>query len=415
MLLAVLRRLADSCGRGRKKIPSSSPSRSPLQDPASDQQVCNFRDVPASVKRLSLIFLAIFSTLLPRLRAQTTVSVTGGDAGQGLTLNAANVVLAWNVGSSSSFAVQGVRFTGQTALPSVANYLNAFNFSGSETSSDDIGLQGVLQSLAFIPNFNGGIQFTLTGLVANASYHLDLLQSVGRYNRRTQTISINGGSQTLVTLGDYAVNTTYITTASNLGQIAVQLVESGPGTADGAVLSGFVVTTVPEPSTYAALAGLGAIGFAVYRRKGTEKGVIVPPSRWISPVRPSSLRFIGVAQKRPTANLGPDGAVVGFRENLQRFKDEAKVLLCPLLAIGFATALATAEKATVRVRRNRTRSQLEELRLRWSLLPPASRPSPLQDPASAQRAGTVSSTSVTFSVTFAALDQLPAASRAWIP
>lgn len=196
-----------------------------------------------------------------------TVVLTGGDAGQGLTLNAANVVTARNVGSASSFTVQGVSFTGQTGLGSGGDYAVSFGYpGGSENSANDLALRSVVQSLAFAASGSGGINLTLTGLAANGAYHIDLIQSVGSsYNPREQAIAINGVFQTFVSLTK-VMTSGYVSgfdvNANGSGTITVQLVNSsvfgGSGAQDGAVLNGYVLTAVPEPA--ATVGWIGAVG-----------------------------------------------------------------------------------------------------------------------------------------------------------
>lgn len=219
-----------------------------------------------------------FSTLLFSLvlalsaRAQTTVAVTGGDAGQGLTLNAANVVAAYNLNGSSSFTVQGVTFT-PFALGEqdpVTSVITSEPFAGSETSANDSALNSIFHSVSF----NGDLGITFTGLVANARYQFDVLQYAGDFAQREQAILANGVLISLVTVSQTtAQNTTFFVDANGSGEIDLYLTQSqnygGFGNQDGALLNGVVLSTasaIPEPSTYAVFFGVMVLGLAVWRR-----------------------------------------------------------------------------------------------------------------------------------------------------
>ena len=80
---------------------------------------------------------------------------------------------------------------------------------------------------------------------------------------------------TTVTLGSEKAQNTYFDTFANAsGQIDFLMTRSGiyggTGSQDGAVANALVlssVSAVPEPSTYAAIFGVVALGFAAYRRR----------------------------------------------------------------------------------------------------------------------------------------------------
>lgn len=204
-----------------------------------------------------------------------TVALTGGDAGQGLTLDAANVVTAWNINSEGSpVTLQGVVFTDNT-LGSTFTGDPAFEFTGLEASADDFTLGAMLSQGSWDGINETPLAFTFTGLTPNASYRFDLLQSLIQFGPREQAIVVNGSLVTLVSLDSYvAYNTSFLVTAKENGEIDLLVIESGgyggEGIQDGAVLNALVLTSVaaiPEPATYAALLGLGALGLAVWRRQ----------------------------------------------------------------------------------------------------------------------------------------------------
>lgn len=217
--------------------------------------------------RLALVGVLLFGAWTASAQVTTTV-LTGGDAGQGLTLNAANVVTAWNV-QGGAYTLQGVAFTSYAAGLS---YSGSIDFGGSETSANDVALAGLINNLGFAGT---SLQVTFSSLTPYATYRLDLLQSTLNYNSREQAILVNDDLVTLVTLtAGQAYNTAFYTTADESGEIGLKLTASGlhggTGPQDGVVLNAVVLTAVPEPATYAALLGAGALGWVAWRRRRTR-------------------------------------------------------------------------------------------------------------------------------------------------
>lgn len=220
------------------------------------------------------LFLSAAITLLTVAKtsfAATTTMLTGGDAGQGLTLDPANVVAALNV-YGGNYTLQGVDFT---TWSEGDMYGGTLVFGGGESSANDNAMRGLIDQLGFASGTNS-LDFVFSGLTPHATYQLDLLQSVLHYNPREQAIVANG---TLVTLVDLALgaayNTSFGATATGAGTITVQVVASGgfggTGFQDGAVMNALVVTAVPEPATCAAFLGLAAMTCALARRRRADR------------------------------------------------------------------------------------------------------------------------------------------------
>jgi hypothetical protein len=198
----------------------------------------------------------------------TTTVLTGGDAGQGLTLDAGNVVTAWNV-FGGNYTLQGVSFTSQNVG---GQFSGSIAFGGGQTSADDVALAGLINQGGFALT---PLNFLFTSLTPNASYRLDLVQSTLNFASREQAIVVNDSLVTLVTLtAGLAYNTAFTTTADSSGQIRLRMAASGgyggTGYQDGAVLNAAVLTAVPEPSTYALFAGVAALGVAMWRRRAAK-------------------------------------------------------------------------------------------------------------------------------------------------
>ncbi|MDB6115406.1 MAG: hypothetical protein JWQ62_2351 [Lacunisphaera sp.] len=198
---------------------------------------------------------------------QTTI-ISGGDPADGLTVDPAHVVAAWNLGTASAttYTLQGVTFTN---IAGGGNYGVSFDFGGA---GNDAAISGLMQSLAW-SGVSGSLDYDFTGLTPGGNYFFQLFQTVGgSYGGRHQGISINGAPATYMDVTGSLSLTTLSATADGLGNLHLTMARSGAfgdgsGTQDGAVLNALVLTAVPEPATYAAILGAGALGLAFFRRR----------------------------------------------------------------------------------------------------------------------------------------------------
>jgi hypothetical protein len=209
------------------------------------------------------------------LSAQTTVPLSGGDLGQGLTLDPSKVLFAFGLNAIGSTTVQGVTFVPLAlGIPSTATLSP---FAAGQNSADDNALGGLLQTVTWNQGGLSPIQKTFSGLVPNGQYRFDVLQWSAQYATREQAIVVNGAlvAITTVSLGSESAQNTYFDTFANAsGQIDFLMTQSGSyggiGHQDGVIANALVlssVSAVPEPSTYAAIFGVAALGFAAYRRR----------------------------------------------------------------------------------------------------------------------------------------------------
>lgn len=232
---------------------------------------------PRFSEMLGRLFALVLCTgALTSLRAQTTVQLTGGDPGQGLTLNPAQVVHAYNILGSSNVSVQGVTFVPH--LAGTGTVYTAVNnpFAGDQTSPDDLGLRQVLETLAWDGASTGAahtpLQFSFVGLIPAANYRFDLLYYSGRWASREQAIIANNSLVSIVTASQtMAFSTSFFVQADGEGSISLLVQRSGlnggTGYQDGAVLNGLVLSTVPEPASAAMFAGLGCMAWMLGRRR----------------------------------------------------------------------------------------------------------------------------------------------------
>lgn len=221
----------------------------------------------------------------------TTTSVTGGDAGNGLTFDAPNVVGALNIGAGGGpLTIQGVQFASDTQNPYSSlswsgfgggfqsEFTGTFSFSGS--SANDVALGTLYTSFFYGANYMG---ITVTGLTPGATYKFNALSSLAGFSgpRGLEIFAQNTG-QASGTIQDHilaasttAYDTTFLWNAGSDGKVSIGAV---PGTFDGnfpgdpgpgSWLNGLVITQItpaPEPSTFA-LAGIGLVVLFGFRRR----------------------------------------------------------------------------------------------------------------------------------------------------
>lgn len=202
--------------------------------------------------------------------AQTTVAFTGGDAGDGLALTPAQVVYAYNI-NGGSVTWQGVQFSG-LSLGWNFNPFNAISadpFAG-QSSADDNALRSLLQTVGFSPS---AVDLTFSGLTAGASYQMTVLYYSGNFAAREEAFVANGSLVTLASVSQTTASyTSFQATADGNGEILFRAAASagygGTGHQDGVILNAIVVSSVvPEPATYAGIAGVCALAAVWLRRR----------------------------------------------------------------------------------------------------------------------------------------------------
>lgn len=222
------------------------------------------------------LVLLISLGLLPALAAsaQTTVTLTGGDSIDGLALDPARVIYAYNFNGTVPVTAQGVTFTPYSIGYDFQPY-NAISdepFGGGQNSADDAALRSILKSVAYDGNL--GLTIAFTGLAAETSYRVDVLYYSGNFNSREEAIFANNDLIGFVTSSRTEPKDTYfVASADGSGNLTLFVAHSGPyggtGFQDGAVANAVILSSIPEPSTFAAVAGVGAIAFALWRRRSS--------------------------------------------------------------------------------------------------------------------------------------------------
>jgi hypothetical protein len=156
----------------------------------------------------------------------STMLLTGGDPGEGLTLNSADVLVATTAIAGTSETVQSVTFTVPTgSTPTATNTANgvtvtisapntlsgSFTYPGDESmpptnpsTPNDNALKALMDNISF--NYGGTkppMIISVSGLAHNTQYTIDLLESSIGYGARTQYVSFSDSTPTeTVNLGN---------------------------------------------------------------------------------------------------------------------------------------------------------------------------------------------------------------------
>lgn len=181
---------------------------------------------------------------------------------------------------SATFGAYTVQFFGATVQ---GRYRSSLTDSGSFTYNDMMedlatNFNRVLNASATSATTPTANAFTISGLQANTTYQIQLWSLDRSFNNGAvqywwNTTSGTGASATL--LGSITNSTSILPTSNDSYSVVGTVTSSATGTLSfghvttlgNGVLNGFVLSAIPEPSAFAALAGLFTLGFAAYRRR----------------------------------------------------------------------------------------------------------------------------------------------------
>jgi len=230
---------------------------------------------------LALILFGLLACVSPA--HASVVLLSGGDLGEGLTLIPANVVAARHVRDLNP-TLQGVAFPTNSGLiifsASGGGFLYPTAYVANSNTSNDLALNSLMNTAIFGNASN--LIVTVSGLNAGQSYVTNLLLT--EYagpgaGQRDLNFSYNGGTAIdafrtgSAPLG-YNVQNNAV--ANNFGIITIAI--NSPGeyidnvftTGNFPVLSAVIVSSVPEPSSFALLAIGGVFTAFIRGRRGRK-------------------------------------------------------------------------------------------------------------------------------------------------
>ena len=213
------------------------------------------------------VFVALIASLLsPVLRAQLEVTWTAPTAVSGPgDLVSTGTLLSALTGAATSVTISGVTFetspSGITLnLASVVSSYTPGSYSSGNANYD------ALLNRGFFTAVNGTGKINFNGLTAGNVYRVQLWTPAWDANYATV---FSSPANDTVQMGNTATQPTYVTGTFTAQSSSEFINFAGYGGSTRGLLAAatvYDVTAIPEPSTYAALAGLGALGLAWWRR-----------------------------------------------------------------------------------------------------------------------------------------------------
>jgi len=224
--------------------------------------------------RLAILCLA--GTIVSVPAAASTITLTGGDSGEGYA-PLATTFAAVNLGEAAAFTVQGVTFAATDPHISLSAVTNgSMNVANLGASANDIALQSVFHSS--VGNDTGPLTVTITGLTPGVTYQLDYF--VGYQGAGRTELFSSVGSATVndslvyptIGVGGPAMDVRQLVVPTAGGTIVTTISITSPAPDFGTIINGFSVTTgpvttptVPEPASML-LVGSGIVAALARRR-----------------------------------------------------------------------------------------------------------------------------------------------------
>jgi len=226
----------------------------------------------------ALLFVAAALGGTVAVSAQTVFLVTGlsGSVAGAPTNVAANGPPLYNITGPTSNNVTaltfGNGFTMMAAGPTGGLFDNSFIFGGTISGSS------IAAATAMPISYNFSLAKGMVGIPGNATWVLSFADSVNTSNQQIATGTLSAASATFTGSGNYnftsgvSAGATFLATiqVSYMGNLAMEApLVTGAMTNTGFGGEGITLnaSAIPEPSTYAAIAGAAMLGFAVWRRR----------------------------------------------------------------------------------------------------------------------------------------------------
>lgn len=233
------------------------------------------------LKALLLATIALIGTVT--MSAQTIFAATGvSGAVNGASTNvAANGPALYNISGPTTNNMTGLTFgngfTMTATGPDSGTYVNSFSIGGTITG-DPIPASTAL-SVGY--NFTLG-RNSFVSIPGNITWVLNLKDSTNTVNQQIATGTLSALSESFTGSGSYSFTSGVSTAATFLATFQVTYFGNNPmappivtGSMSNTGFGGGGITlnaaAIPEPSTYAAIAGVVILGFTVWNRRRRTK------------------------------------------------------------------------------------------------------------------------------------------------
>ena len=163
-------------------------------------------------------------------------------------------------------------------------YNGFFNAGGRDRGTADLTVNADFFRDGFTGNDSGGkeIDFSFSGLEANIDYEFTFWAWERQFSNDDVTVEFynttDGGSTLISSVDlvgvqptsptDYSTNFTISSNAA--GEITLDVfgvTTSDPSSSEGVLINGFEITAIPEPGTFALIAGVLGFGVVILRRR----------------------------------------------------------------------------------------------------------------------------------------------------
>jgi hypothetical protein len=231
------------------------------------------------IRRASaLLFAAVALIGTVAVSAQTVFLVTGlsGSVAGAPTSVAANGPALYNITGLTSNNITaltfGNGFTMTATGPTGGAFDNSFIYGGTISGSS------IAAATAMPISYNFTLAKGMVGIPGDATWVLKFADSVNTSNQQIATGTLSAASATFTGSGNYNFTsgvssgatflaTIQVTYTGNLAMEAPLVTGTMTNTGFGGEGITLNATAIPEPSTYAAIAGAAMLGFAVWSRR----------------------------------------------------------------------------------------------------------------------------------------------------
>ncbi|MCD8483748.1 MAG: PEP-CTERM sorting domain-containing protein [Verrucomicrobia bacterium] len=187
---------------------------------------------------------------------------------------------AWNTGTGGGGTTASIRATGTTDPTRARIQFNAGTVGGTASAPADVAVWNLIFEVGAtgVPGFD--FSFRAGTAQTNGAWDNNTAANNGSYNIRITPVNVTGSTGVAQTGSSVTLSASPIAIGAGAGPTLepswvqafpagvylLQLEFTGQGSQRNSI-GDFSMTAIPEPSTYAALFGLLALGFVAWRRR----------------------------------------------------------------------------------------------------------------------------------------------------